>query len=193
MRLKQRIVRILIEEIVADVDEERREIVLLIHWAGGRHSELRMKKKGIGEHRRCTSATAVDVVRQMAGTFSDEQIALTLNRLGLRTGAGNTWNELRVSSLRSYRRFPAHDPSNANHGNLTLERAAGRLGVSPSSVRRLIESKTLPATQVAPYAPGQIAAETIGSAAVLQAVNKIKNRMRVPQTQYAEPHQPLFS
>ena len=101
MRLQQRIVRILIEEIVADVDEQRREIVLLIHWAGGRHAELRMKKKETGRHRRCTSVEAVEVVRQMAGTFSDEQIALTLNRLGLRTGAGNTWNELRVSSLRS--------------------------------------------------------------------------------------------
>lgn len=32
MQLKQRIVRILIEEIVVDVDESRREIVLLIHW-----------------------------------------------------------------------------------------------------------------------------------------------------------------
>src|SRR5215471_20435792 len=44
MRLKQRIVRILIREIVVDIDEEKREIVLLIHWAGGRHSELRIKK-----------------------------------------------------------------------------------------------------------------------------------------------------
>ena len=47
MRLKQRIVRILIEEIVADVDEATTEIVLLIHWTGGRHSELRMKKNSL--------------------------------------------------------------------------------------------------------------------------------------------------
>ena len=36
MRLKQRIVRILIREIIAGVEEESREVVLLIHWAGGR-------------------------------------------------------------------------------------------------------------------------------------------------------------
>jgi hypothetical protein len=35
MRRKQRIVRLLIQEIVADIDEANREIVLLIHWAGG--------------------------------------------------------------------------------------------------------------------------------------------------------------
>jgi hypothetical protein len=45
MRLKQRIVRILVHEIVADVDEKASEIVLLIHWTGGQNSELRIKKK----------------------------------------------------------------------------------------------------------------------------------------------------
>ena len=35
--LKQRIVRILVEELVVDVDAEKQEVVLLIHWAGGRH------------------------------------------------------------------------------------------------------------------------------------------------------------
>jgi hypothetical protein len=54
MRLKQRITRILIREIVADVDENTREIVLLIHWAGGRHSELRLKKIESGKHRHCS-------------------------------------------------------------------------------------------------------------------------------------------
>ena len=90
MRLKQRIVRILVHEIVADVDEKSSEIVLLIHWAGGRHSELRIKKNGLGRHRRCTSVEAIEVIRQMAGKFQDEQIAATLNRLGLRTGTGQT-------------------------------------------------------------------------------------------------------
>ena len=46
MRLKQRIVRILIREIIADVDEKSREVVLVVHWAGGRHSERRLKKSG---------------------------------------------------------------------------------------------------------------------------------------------------
>src|SRR5262249_62385899 len=38
MRLKQRLVRILIEEIVVAVDDESRQVVLVIHWSGGRHS-----------------------------------------------------------------------------------------------------------------------------------------------------------
>ena len=91
MRLKQRITRILIREIVADVDEAAGEIVLTIHWTGGRHSELRVKKNQTGHRSRCTSLEAIEIIRRMAGRFPDEQIAATLNRLGLKTGSGNNW------------------------------------------------------------------------------------------------------
>ena len=83
MRLKQRIVRILIREIIADVGADKQEIVLLLHWTGGQHSELRIRKNQTGKHRRCTGTEAVQVIRGMAGRFTDEQIATTLNRLGL--------------------------------------------------------------------------------------------------------------
>ena len=89
MRLKQRITRILIREIIADLDEAAGEVVLIIHWTGGRHSELRVKKNLTGHHSRCTSLETIEVIRQMAGRFPDEQIAATLNRLGLKTGSGN--------------------------------------------------------------------------------------------------------
>jgi hypothetical protein len=147
MALKQRIVRILIQEVVADVDEQNSETVLLIHWAGGRHSELRVKRNGTGKHGRCTSLEAVEVVRRMAGVFRDDQIAATLNRLGLQTGAGNTWREGRVRTLRSYHGFPAYDPAHADHRTLTLEQAAGRLHVAIKTMRRLIDEKVVVATQ----------------------------------------------
>lgn len=193
MRLKQRVVRILVGEIVADVDEQRHETVLVIHWAGGRHSELRVKKNRPGEHRRCTGTEAVEVVRQMAGKFTDEQIASTLNRLGLRTGVGNTWNEMRVYSLRHHHNFPAYDATGAEATMLTMEQVAHRLGVSYTSVRRLVERKTIPANQVVSCAPWQIPVEALESEAVRQAVRAIKNRVRVPPTQNGDGQQCLFS
>jgi hypothetical protein len=93
-------VRILVEEVVVDVDEEKQEVVLLIHWAGGRHSELRVSKRGTGQHGPVTSAETIAVIRQMSGRFGDGEIAATLNRLSLRTGAGNGWNAQRVYGLR---------------------------------------------------------------------------------------------
>jgi len=193
MRLKQRIVRILIQEIVADVDEENREIVLLLHWAGGRHSELRLKKNATGRHRRCTSLQAIEVIRQMAGKFTDEQIAATLNRLGLRTGTGNTWNETRVQSARHHQTLPTFDPTRAKDLVVTLEEAAHRLDVSPTSVRRMIDQKTIAATQVVACAPWQIPVAVLGSEAVRRAVKAIKNRVTVPQTQISDTQETMFS
>jgi DNA invertase Pin-like site-specific DNA recombinase len=191
MRLKQRIVRILIREIVADVEQEKQQIVLLIHWAGGRHSELRIKKNGLGKHRRCTAMEAVEVVHQMAGKFSDEQIAATLNRLRLRTGAGNHWNEQRVASLRHHHKFPAYSADSTAKDMLTLEETAHRLGVSATSVRRMIRQKLLPATQVIACAPWQIHAGALKRTTVLEAVESIRNRTSVPRTRN-DSGQPLL-
>ena len=86
MRLKQRVVRILVEEIVADVDESVNQVVLILRWAGGRHSKLRIAKNKTGHHRRVTDPEVIEIIRQMAGQYNNEEIAATLNRLKLRTG-----------------------------------------------------------------------------------------------------------
>src|SRR6267378_2783508 len=186
MRLKQRIVRILIREIVADIDKEKQEIVLLLHWAGGRHSELRIKKNAVGRHRHCTKLEAVEVVRQMAGQFSDEQIASTLNRLGMRTGAGNGWSEVKVRALRNYHQLPAYDASRVTADSLTLEQAAGRLGVSVTAVRHLIQRKTIPGTQVVPGAPWQIPVAAVEAPNVRRAVMDIQSRRHPRGAQFRD-------
>jgi recombinase/recombinase-like zinc beta ribbon protein len=193
MRLKQRIARILIQEIVADVKEQQHEIVLLIHWAGSRHSELRIKKNETGRNQRCTNMDAIEVVRRMSGKFSDEQIATTLNRLGLRTGTGNTWNQQRVYGLRRYHELPSNKARPAEFSFITLEEAASRLEISPTSVRRMVDQKLIPATQVVACAPWEIPVEALEDEAVRKAVIKVKNRVRVPQTQNAQNQDRLFS
>jgi len=191
-RLKQRIVRILIREIVADVDENSREVVLVIHWAGGRHSELRVKKSETGRSRRCTDPETIEVLQQMAGRYTDQQIAATLNRLKLRTGVGNSWNVMRVRSARSYYQLPAFAPHD-QPSEVTLQEAARRLNVSQSTVRRMIEEKILPARQVVLCAPWQIPMGALESEAIRQEADNIQNRVRVPQSQSIEGQQSIFS
>jgi DNA invertase Pin-like site-specific DNA recombinase len=50
MRTRQRLLRALVTDIIADVDEAAREVVLTIHWRGGQHSQLRVRKPKSGEH-----------------------------------------------------------------------------------------------------------------------------------------------
>ena len=66
MRMRQQLVRALIVDIVADVDETAREIILTIHWQGGQHSQLRIRKPKTGEHGCSTSDEALAVIRSMA-------------------------------------------------------------------------------------------------------------------------------
>ena len=152
MRVKQRIVRLLIQEIIVDADEPTRQIVLIIHWAGGRHSEMRIPRPMPGEHRHRTGPDAEGVVRRMAGAWPDHEIAACLNRLGLRTGVGNTWTASRVLSLRKRLHLVDYDEAAAKP-MFTLYQAADRLGVGPWVVRRLIRRGLLDATQVVPCAP----------------------------------------
>jgi DNA invertase Pin-like site-specific DNA recombinase len=192
MRLKQRIVRILIREILATVEEKSREVVLLIHWAGGRHSELRVKKSETGRSRRCTDPEAIEVIRQMAGKFSDQQIAGTLNRLRLRTGVGNTWTVSRVHSARCYHQLPAL-AQNDQPREVTLQVAAERLDVSQSIVRRMIEEKILPARQVVVCAPWQIPVDALDSEAIRKQATDLRNQARVPQRQTCDGQHSMFS
>jgi len=189
--LKQRIVRILVEELVVDVDEDKQDIVVLIHWAGGRHSELRVSKRGTGHHGQSTGMEASEVIRQMAGKFGDGEIAATLNRLRLRTGAGNSWNAQRVYGVRRQQALPSAG-SNVENRTVTLQQAVERLGVSELSIRRMIERKVLPATQVVPCAPWEISLDALNSPAVQQAIDSARKRQR-PPTPRDEESDSLFS
>ncbi|MFT4181859.1 MAG: PAS domain-containing methyl-accepting chemotaxis protein, partial [Rhizobium sp.] len=44
--------RTLVADIIVDVDDAVRDVVLTIHWRGGQHSELRVHKPQSGEHKR---------------------------------------------------------------------------------------------------------------------------------------------
>ena len=124
MRTRQRLVRALITEIVADVDEAAGEIVLVIHWKGGQHSQLRVCKPRSGEHGCRTPEQALAVVRSMAGRWSDQDIAASLNRMGMPTGQGKTWTADRVASRRRVHSIHGYRSADKNSEWLTTSDAA---------------------------------------------------------------------
>jgi hypothetical protein len=172
MRCRQQLVRALVNEIIVDIDETAREIVLVIHWKGGQHSELRLRKPRTGEHGCCTSDDALAVVRRMAGRWSDQDIAATLNRMGLPTGQGKTWTAHRVRSIRCVRDIHAYKSAEKDGTWLTLREVAQRHGVSSHRIRKLIKAGILRAEQVVPGAPFQILAAELDAPSVVGAVGR---------------------
>ena len=170
MRSRQQLLRALVVDIIADVDEAVRDVILTIHWRGGQHSQLRVRKPKSGEHGCRTPDEALAVISSMAARWPDEHIAASLNRMGMRTGQGKTWTAHRVGSLRRVHGIHAYLSAETDGEWLTMRDAAAALGVSSHTIRRLIQAGVLPAAQVVPDAPYQIRSSDLHSQAVTTAI-----------------------
>jgi excisionase family DNA binding protein len=186
MRTKQQLLRALVVDITADVDDTVREVILTIHWRGGQHSQLRIRKPKTGEHGCRTSDEAIAIIKSMAGRWSDEDIAATLNRMGMPTGQSKTWTAHRVGSLRRVRGIHAYRSAEKAGEWLTLTEAAVKLGVTSHRIRRLIAEKLLAAEQVVPGAPYQIRASDLQDNRIIAAIARNARPCRSdPQNQLA--------
>ena len=149
---RKKIIRTVISEIIVDVVGDKLEMV--IHWQGGDHTHLAVRKNRAGQTRWATDAEVVDLVRALARQMPDETIAAVLNRSGKSTGHGNSWTRGRICSLRrQYDIAIYRDGEHADRGEATLEEAAGVLALSTTTIRRLIAEGALPATQYCKGAP----------------------------------------
>lgn len=178
MRARQTLLRTLIDDIIVDVDDNVREVILVIRWRGSQHSELRIRKPKTGEHGCATADDALAVMRRMAGRWPDEHIAASLNRMGLPTGQGKTWTAHRVASVRRVRGIHAYKSAEKDSGWLTMSEAAKALRVTNHVIRRLIATGALPASQVVPGAPYQIRAEDLASDMVKSALTRKRRPCR---------------
>jgi len=173
-QMRKRIIRTVIEEIIVDIDDERSMIVLQVHWMGGVHTNLEVRRNKTGEHNRSTDKSVVEIVAQLAKQLPDRSIAPILNKLRLKTGAGNNWTRDRVRVLRNYNDIPAYQP-NGSQQLLTLAQAADNLGICSQSVQDLIKCELISAKQVVPYAPWAIPIQELDKQEVEEAVTRIKN------------------
>jgi excisionase family DNA binding protein len=181
---RKRIIRTLINEIVVCISDQTLDLV--VHWHGGDHTALKVKKNRIGQHRWSAAADVVDLVRSLARQMPDKYIAAVLNRAGKSTGKGNSWTRGRVCSLRNQQTIePYREGERAERGEVTLDEAAMVLNVSASTVRRLIEDSTLPAQQLCKGAPWVIRSSDLERTEVSQAAQA--RRLRRPSS--GNPHQ----
>jgi hypothetical protein len=66
-RTKQRLTRILIQEVVIDVKDDAKEAVVTIHWTGGRHTEVRVSRIRTGRYPDDRHPSPVEVIRSLRG------------------------------------------------------------------------------------------------------------------------------
>ena len=173
-RTQQRLTRILVQEIVVEHDAKSNEVVAMIHWAGGRHTEVRVAKMRSGGFPEPPSA--VEVMRKLGGQWADRELAVTLNRMRSRAPVGKTWTTARVRELRERLGIPVFDPATVKQEVISVDETAMRLKICVGSVKRLIQDGALPATQLMPSAPWQVPVAALDSDAVKIGVRAIVQR-----------------
>lgn len=138
IRLKKRIVRTLVHEVIADIDAEAAdgagEVVLVLHWTGGAHTELRVARRGV--RRNVTSVEVVEAMRQLALILSDDCIAIFLNKNGLRTGNGKHWTRERQRGALASRHTAVPAGSGRDRAVAQPHQRLGVVGVSPRTLKR---------------------------------------------------------
>jgi len=175
-RARQRLVRLLIEEVVIDIDAEKNEFVLLLHWIGGRHTEVRLARRKTGRFPPGRELAAGEVLRKLGGHWPDRELAVTLNRMRCRTEDGETWTTVRVAALRDSLAILPCDPDAEVPKTMSVDATAKRLGVCVASVHKLIRSGVLPATQIMYSAPWKIPVDALESEAVRIGLQEIAAR-----------------
>jgi hypothetical protein len=170
---KQRLIHILVQEVVCDLDDAANETVLLVHWTGGRHSEIRVPRVKTGRYPGDMAPTAVDALRKLAGHWPDRELAVSLNRMRCKTTDGETWTTVRVRELRERLGLPEYTRANDRTEMISLMKAAERLGICVGSAKSLAAKGILPATQAMPGAPWLVPVEALTSEAVRIGVQHV--------------------
>ena len=173
---KQRLIHILVQEIVCDLDDTANEAVLLIHWTGGRHTEVRVPRVKTGRYPDDIAPTAVDALRKLAGHWPDRELAVSLNRMRCRTGDGETWTTVRVRELRERLGLAEYNPEDAGVRMVSLAKAAEHLGICVGSAKSLAIKGILPATQAMKGAQWLVPLEALTSEAVRIGVQRVVER-----------------
>lgn len=180
VRLKKRLLRALIQEVIVDREpQDGGQLTLLIHWQGGVHTELRLPCPQRGYSRAHTDVRVVEAVRRLAQVCSDDFIANVLNRNGLRTGHQHRWSRQHVASLRSYHQIPAHAPARQEtEGWLNLTAAATVVGVSSKTLRLAAEAGQVAAEHPLPDGPWIFRRRDLQGPAIDRVVQQARRRWR---------------
>ena len=179
-RLRKRIVRTVIQEVVVDIDDAAGEVILLVHWMGGVHTELRVKRRRPGQSTR-TAPDIIAAIRQLVSIADDAAIAGILNRNKLPTGLGNRWTRERVASLRSHHKIPVHRPAaDGNDSWLTLSDAAAYLHVDPKTLRLAVTAGQIEALRPLPDGPWLFSRAILDGAAAKALVDRACKRAGHP-------------
>jgi DNA invertase Pin-like site-specific DNA recombinase len=176
--IKKEIVRLLVEEVIVDVDEACETVDSWIHWKGGHHTRLTAPRAARRGSSRKAEATAV--IGALRAVCDDAAMARILNRHGVAGDPGG-WTAAAVRRFRQRTGIAPFDSAEKRRRGLLLQdESAEVLGISPMSVHRLIQDGILPAEQPVRGMPCIIRRADLALPEVRHAVHRILSSLPRP-------------
>jgi DNA invertase Pin-like site-specific DNA recombinase len=177
-KLKKRLLRAAIFEIVVTHQPEHQRLELLIHWQGGVHTRLHVNKRRTPVGCK-TDPSLVELVRNLA-SLPDAEIARILNMKGVTTPRALRWTQDRVQNFRR-----SHHIRTISKGDdedyLSGKQVMDRLDISRNGVLGLLRIGALHNHQVTDFAPWRITRAEVDSETVKKLVSYLKRTGRLPR------------
>jgi len=178
---KKKIIRMLVEEVLIDLNDETLMLTMIIHWKGGLHTQVKFKKPVKGDPpKNKTDENIVELLKKLAPHYPDEEIARIFNCHKYKTGEGNPWNRVRVRALRANNKIAPFDRTMQRY-EVSLNEAAKRLDVNPYIIRQLICKGIIQANQIMLHASFKIKSSELEKEQVKVVVQRIKNGCRLKE------------
>jgi len=171
--LKKKIVHTLIEEVTVTLDSDTLLLHFVVFWKGGSHTEIAVRKPRPVTGSK-TPVDALEIIRKMAPTYGDGQIAAVLNKSGLRTGMKKRWTQTRVATARRNYSIPGQRNTKPNPEVLSFAQAAKHCDVSQYTIKQLVKWGLLENKQVVQYAPWEIKRADLDSPRIQKMLERLK-------------------
>jgi hypothetical protein len=190
--VKKQIIRMVVEEVLMDLNEETLMLTMTIRWKGGIHTQVKFKKPTKHDSPKTkTDENIVELLKRLSVHYPDEEIARIFSCHNYTTGAGNPWNRTRVRGLRVTNKIPPFDRKK-KRSLVSLSEAAKRLDVNPYIVRQLIRKGLIKSKQIITWAPFQIEISELEKPMVKKVIEEYKRRGRLGKIKILDDRQLTF-
>jgi len=169
--LKKRLIRLFIKEIIVHFDKDDSLLNFVIHWNGGTHTRLAVKKRRMA-HPKKTNISLIEMITKLAARIDDAEIARVLNMNDLKSTHGHPWNKDKVNNFRKTHRIKLQIENKENI--FTAEMTKKYLNVSRNALNKLVKKGLLSTNQVIQFAPWEVKKEQLDSKEIQDALKNLQ-------------------
>lgn len=136
--------------------KEDRDVIVKIIWIGGAVTEKIVHLPNV-RRKRATPLDLVELIRQLATKFTDDQIARILIRKGYKTATGLSFNAHKVANLRhNYKIASYRRPNEEKLKSYTAQQTSQILQVSIPTIHNWLKAGFIKGEQITTGAPWEI-------------------------------------